>query len=218
MSKANVNWLQIKVRWEAGHTSSALAREYPVSRQGIDKRAKKEGWERKSTDSPANWLKKAEGTYIAASGSSDKRTPEVVATILDNISHGVPQGMAAKAAGISPGTLTNWKREDPELKRLIRMAGSQAAATYVQRIHKAGERDWKADKYLLENHPEAAEDYGQKSKGSGPLIVNFGFEPKFKPLVIDGVLVGHPKTIDGETVEPTNDAPQLTEEASADED
>jgi len=213
-----VNWNLVKVRWENGETSTHIARDVDVTRQAIDKKAKKEGWQRQSADSPMNWLQLAENTYICASKSSDKRTPEIVGAILDSISRGVPQGMAARAAGVAPNTFTKWKREDPELVRLISMAGAQAAAKYVQRIDRAGERgDWKADKYLLENHPEAREEFGKKSGGSSPLIVNFGFEPKFEPLVIDGEIVEHHKPLDRETVEPTDEAPQLTAKTREDE-
>jgi len=212
-----VNWNLIKPRWENGETSTQIARDVDVTRQAIDKKAKKEGWQRQSADSPMNWLQLAENTYICASKSSDKRTPGIVGAILDSISRGVPQGIAAKMVGVSPSTLTKWKREDPELVRLMSMAGSQAVDVYVQLIRKAGERDWKAVRFLLENHPEAAEDYGQKSKSSGPLIVNFGFEPNFKPLVIDGEIVEPHKPIDREAVEPTNEAPQLTAKTREDE-
>ena len=165
----NINWDDVKVKWEDGATSTELARDLPCTRQNVDKHAKRENWLRKQKANLNNWLEVSRDTFIAVSGSSDKRKPEVVAVILDNLSQGVSQGLAAKAAGISPDTLTHWKSIDPELVRLMMMAGSQAAATYVQRIHKAGKRDWRANQYLLEKHPET-EGYSQKND-----VVEFNF-------------------------------------------
>jgi len=109
--RGDIPWNDIKNRFIGGESATSIARDYPISRQGIQKRAKKEGW------SPDGWLEQAHRTptpkavakpenrsqmTIAALG---KRTPGNAAEICRLIERGVPHTVAAEAVSMHRDTL-----------------------------------------------------------------------------------------------------------------
>jgi hypothetical protein len=43
--RGDILWNEIRDRYTKGESASAIAKDYPVSRQDIQKRVKKEGWQ-----------------------------------------------------------------------------------------------------------------------------------------------------------------------------
>ncbi len=178
-------WDVIRDRFEDGETAYALAREFPITRQAIEKRARREGWLRPS----GRWDEAARATptalriadprtpedrMIAAHG---RRTPEIAVAILNRVEAGASESLAARALGLDPATLRKWKSEDPEFELLLMSARHDCLAAKVRRIHAAGERDWRADAWALERAPETREEFGNSLPGAGgavEVIINVG--------------------------------------------
>ena len=123
-----------------------------MSRQAIQKRAKKEGWEQDG------WLAQAQQTPTAKAvakpetnsakiiASLGKRTPENAAELCRLIERGVPHTVAAEAVGMHRDTLKAWRNEDAEFDAMVAAARNQSIARKIKRVDEAGERgDWKAD-------------------------------------------------------------------------
>lgn len=159
------------MRYENGETAYALGKLYPVTKQGIEKRAKKEGWLSAVAEGVTNWLTVARSTDIG-SDTNRRVTPEKLAGILQAVAAGAPEGLAAQAAGFRPATLSEWKADDPSLANAIATARSQRALKRIDNIEKAGDRgDWKASAYGLERDPLTREAFAQHGMGGGITIV-----------------------------------------------
>ena len=172
----NINWDDVKVKWEDGMTSTELAKDLPCSRQNVDKRAKRGNWLRKQKADPNNWLERARSTYIVASKSSTIRTEENIAIVLDLISRGVGEGIAALTIGVSPNTMSRWKKEDPRLAQLMVQARSESLAKKISRIDRAGAAgNVKADMWYVERAPETRADFSQRVVSPGPVEFTFSF-------------------------------------------
>ena len=114
-SKPGVSWAEIEIRWRQAEGEATLAREFGISKQAVNQRKKREGWERgypvkeRQPVVDDHWLALAHVTdtakrLAAPSSRSDrqllawgKRTAENLAGILRLIERGVPEGLAAKA-------------------------------------------------------------------------------------------------------------------------
>lgn len=187
-AEVGVNWIAIKASWESGITSYQLAKEYPVTRQGIDKKAKTEGWTRDGDNQqPGGWLAVAEQTSIV-SDDHYKATPKRLAAIFEAISGGAAEGIAAQANGIDPKTLQRWKRADPSLAEAIEVARAQDALRDIGNIRKAGDRgDWKASAYRLERNDLTKAAYAGQASGGITIVLNIPREP-LEP-VIEGQVI-----------------------------
>jgi len=177
-----VDWDEIKQRVQAGEGYSSVAKDYAVSRQAITKRCNKEGWisdkpittavrrqlHKRNQMQPAQLSATAQPVAVQPSKPvlerSDKR-----AAIVQLLSDGVPKVHAAAVAGVSEATLHRWLNEDEQFKSEVRAAESAAVALRVQRIGKAGEKDWRADSWYLERTQRAT--FGADAGKSGGLAV-----------------------------------------------
>src|SRR4051812_38584781 len=72
-------------------------------------------------------------------GAPTKRTPELVDAIVDAVARGVPEGIAAQAAGIDRYTLTRWKKNDVALCGRIKTARAKSVEIRIEGIRKAAE-------------------------------------------------------------------------------
>ena len=97
-------------------------------------------------------------------GRQDKR-----AAVLELLAEGVPKAHAAPVAGISEATLHRWMNEDERFKSDVRAAESAAVALRVQRIGRAGEKDWRADSWYLERTQRAT--FGSDAHKGGGVAV-----------------------------------------------
>lgn len=161
--KKGVNWHEIKARYEAGETAYSIAFDYPITKQGIAKRAKMEGWGKGNSD----WLTVAEQIENVPTAPNAKSQPVLIAGILEAVSKGASETLAAQAAGIDSKTLSRWKSNSPQLSAAIRTARGQVAIERIDSIEQAHKRgDWKAAAYLLERDDTTRDDFGQTQGGA----------------------------------------------------
>ena len=138
-----IDWPLIKARYEGGETAGAISRSLggTPTKQGIYKKANKEGWEKIEIDEP-EVLPVPQGYWDEL---NDKQRIVVEAfvrgasTIED----------AAKRADVSERTIRRWK-EDDRFDRLCMAARLATRDRLVSRIDTAGATDWKANAWLLE--------------------------------------------------------------------
>jgi hypothetical protein len=199
-NKPGVDWAKIEIRWKSGEKEAALAREYGVSRQAVNQRLKREGWER--GDPTVNnrqrvniknpWLPLAEETDTARRLASPetgrdkqlvafgKRTSENLSAILRLVEKGVPEGVACHSVGIDPKTLRAWKEDDETVLDLVRSAYARSIARKVERIDEAGDRgDWKADSWYLERSQATRQEYGntnERNHSSEDIWISIGID------------------------------------------
>ena len=165
------DWDGIRVRIARGETAYSISKSLggKPTRQGIRKKAKRENWlEGNSTipDSIKNLPLVQTDSKVPR-----KRTPETVNALIEFIAQGATEELAARAAGISPRTLYNWKLECPEFAALIEVARARKEVEWVDNIDKAGKKDWKASDRLLQVSPGTKEMWGRQNKQESPQII-----------------------------------------------
>jgi len=183
---AQVDWDEIRLRVQEGEGFSSVAKDYEVSRQAIQKRCNREEW---VSDKPRTIAAKRElfkrNQKAQPPATAQPVQPVAVmqpqptqavlarddkqATVLALLKDGVPKTHAAAVAGVSEATLHRWVNDDDKFKSEVRQAESEAVALRVQRIGKAGEKDWRADSWYLERTQKAT--FGAEAgKGSGVAV------------------------------------------------
>lgn len=189
-SSPGVNWIAIKAEWESGKTSYRLSQEYPITRQGIDKRAKAEGWSRgEGNQQPGGWLAVAEQTNIV-SDDRYKATPKRIAAILEAVNLGATYELSARANGIDVKTLKRWRDADPAFENALEVAQAQDALESIENIKKAGKRgDWKADAHRLAHHPLTKGEYGNTGAGGITIVLNIPREPIDTQAPLEGEVI-----------------------------
>jgi len=120
-------------------------------------------------------------------GRPTKRTPELVARLLEVLAAGNTRKAAYDIAGISSGTFATWLEDDLDFKDAVKKAESDAVAERVARIRAAGiggavvrrvtvarngevvttteeyaRPEWQADAWLLER--KYPDDFGRKDR------------------------------------------------------
>lgn len=70
-------------------------------------------------------------------GQQTKYTDDLAASICKAVSTGVPESIAAQAAGINKHTLTRWKKVHPDFYTQIKVARAEAVQRRIERIEKA---------------------------------------------------------------------------------
>lgn len=70
--------------------------------------------------------KKGKDTLGRTRGGPNKYNPDTVEAILRNVAIGMPEGRAAQLAGISAGTLTEWKKKWGDMAEALARAGAVA--------------------------------------------------------------------------------------------
>lgn len=151
------DWPTIRSSYERGVSPTEIAQTLPdcPSRQAIEKRAKKEGWA----------VAKLPETHDLTTNEGQK------AVILSKVRSGAPLGLAARAAGITDRTLRNWRADDSAFAEMLEASRAAFLTTNIERIHEAGERDWKAAAYLVERASETRETFSQSKTDGGLQIV-----------------------------------------------
>ena len=177
-SKPGVNWDAIRQRYEAGETPRQIwSTDVGVSRQAIEARVKRHGWKQTEAARKIARHQQMVQQQTAALASSPyapipvqatwgKDTPETRARILYDLERGATYDLAAKAAGISHMTLSEWRKKDPEFANQVEAARSGHAITHIGVIDYAGRetKDWKASAHLLAKNPLTKADYGDTAK------------------------------------------------------
>jgi len=84
-------------------------------------------------------------------GRPTKRTPELVAKLLNYLRQGNNRRTACAAVGISQQTFERWSHNSVDFVETIQKAEADAVAESLSRIRLAGERKvWQADAWFLE--------------------------------------------------------------------
>ncbi len=163
------DWDAIRVRYARGEKCHAISKSMDgkPTRQGIMKRAKRENW----LQGNSSITESIKNLPLVQTDSKlpRKRTPEAVNAIVEFISKGATEEMAARATGIHPKTLYDWKLACPEFAKLIEVARAQKVVEWVDKIDRA--KDWKAHLKLLQVAPETKEQFSDRRKDEGPTII-----------------------------------------------
>ena len=204
---AQVDWDEIKARVVSGEGFSAIAKDYTISRQAIQKRCRNEGWidGKERTVAVRRELRKlnkvqpemqpelqpetvvqpekdAQSVAVRQPSAPVLLKRDKRAAVLELLGQGVPKVHAAAVAGVSEATLHRWVNEDDEFKREGRAAESAAVALRVQRIGKAGEKDWRADSWYLERTQRAT--FGSDAGKAGGVAVQINIVRDNEPEVV----------------------------------
>ena len=71
------------------------------------------------------------------------------------IAEGGSQNMAAAFVGVSPTTISNEAKRDPEFAERMQAAEASCYVHHVQNVKRAGKEDWRASAFMLERkYPE----------------------------------------------------------------
>ena len=168
MTEATSDWAAIKLMYQQGLSCYAISDRLggKPTRQGIRKRALRERWD----DNPVTGIvtERHRTTDIVSLGAD---IPENREHILESLSQGATYQLAAGAVGIATKTLERWRKRDLEFGLKCRAVRQQALARHVANIDRAGDRDWKASKYMLSVAPETREQFTESRNSDGEIIV-----------------------------------------------
>ena len=151
------DWPTIRNSYERGVSPCEISKtltESP-SRQAIEKRAKKEGWQ----------------VAVVLPEQEKAVSDSTRAIVVQKVRNGVPFTQAAREAGITERTLYNWRHDGSGFAEILEAARAAFLSKQIERIDEAGTRDWKAAAYLLERAPETRSEFGQKQDSGGLTIV-----------------------------------------------
>jgi hypothetical protein len=177
-TKPGLDWTAIEARFRSGSTSSALAREFDVSRQAIDKRAKREGW---VAEQRRSRLRDATVAVIAKERHpSDRfglRCPENMARALELAEQGATQVLIAAGIGMTPSAFNHWLDDDPDFRAAVHEAWSRHAMARLGNVNGAADRgDARAAQWAVERNPIARDDFANPGRtgdsGSITVILN----------------------------------------------
>ena len=203
--KPGINWLEIENRIRSGEKPYVVSKDFDISRQAIEKRARKFGWIRsqKAVEVAKHNVKVAKGEIKIATKDSAtlmtkrnhvqrfaKDTPETKDAILELLKEGNPRMIAAQCAGVSLDSLNRWVSADDNFALLVRQAESEAARFRLQNIKKAGNRgDWKADSWYLERTQRQIFGNENNKLGAMNLQINIMRDTSTEPVTIDSVTI-----------------------------
>ncbi|MCC7428035.1 MAG: hypothetical protein IT557_14130 [Alphaproteobacteria bacterium] len=161
-----VDWEAIRSAFERGESLAALSRRHAVSRQGITKRARREGWQRdealQAMQLSASAARIANPRTAAdfRLRSQGRRSPENAAAMVRMIREGATVRVAAAAVGISARAAQAWIEDDATLAGLVERAQAEAALRRIEQIEAASARgDWAAARFLIERSPMTRDDF-----------------------------------------------------------
>lgn len=184
----NYDWPYIRMRYEAGETAYTISQMMggKPSKQAIAKRAAKEGWEQSESSSLAV-ARQLPSVKRALGVTQSKRTPETVAAIAELLSEGATLEIAARSCGVHPETLSDWRRDDPQLRLFLDRARAGSLAECELVIHEAARKgDWKAAMAKLGSAPETREHYGKHEQGSRLEVVINIDRPPVEGVTVEG--------------------------------
>lgn len=166
-AKPGVDWPAIRARYESGEAANSIAKDNPVSKQGIMKRAKREAWGKPETltlNTP-QWLPMT--TSFKELLDRPAYTPAKCAKALDAIAQNANHSVASALIGISRETWRIWRETCPALKTAVELAQASQAMEDLRSIGTAAKSDWKAAERRLAANPLTREDYKQDTGGGG---------------------------------------------------
>ena len=210
--KPGVDWIEIEERIKNGESIYPISKDYDISRQAIEKRAKKNGWIKtqkvgriaRENAKVVNGEKKVATSSIATMQPKKKHiqrffkdTPETKDAILALLKEGNPKMIAAQCAGVSLDSLNRWVEKDSDFAILVRQAESVAVQDRLQNIKKAGDRgDWKADSWYLERTQRQIFGNENNKLGAMNLQINIMRDTGSEPVTLDAVTVDNTEVSD----------------------
>lgn len=181
----NYDWAQIRICYESGETAYRISKNLggKPTRQAITKRATREGWGGKI---PSQVKKVPIVLAESLNIKSHKMTDTLLQTILTMIGMGSTESMACKAAGITQKTWIDWKHKDRRLQDAVNRARAGKLCEWIGHIDAAGEKDWKASAWLLQNSPDTRGTFGTNSKDNKlEVVINIDRSSNSGGSVID---------------------------------
>jgi len=171
------DWAAIKLMYQQGHTCYSISKRFggKPTRQGIRKRAVREGWDRPVTGLVTESHRTTDIVNLGAD------TPENRERIIDMLAQGATYSLAAGAVGVSTKTLERWRKRDLQYGLMCRAVRQQALAKHVANIDKAGARDWKASKYLLAVAPETRGEFAETRHPDNEIVVQINIDRDAAP-------------------------------------
>lgn len=189
VSKPGVPWPEIKERYRRGEGSTVICRDYDISRQAIEARARRGNWGKTKIDvTDALQITYLDDILSLPSISNQatpeshsenqianwgQRSPRNLAVILEAVDEGMSLTRSAKLAGISETTLGAWIDADPKLQRLIHQHQRKFELEMIKYQVAAAERgDWKAGAHLLTQSEKSGYAVDQAEKGGITVVLN----------------------------------------------
>ena len=173
-TKPGVDWPEIEKRYRSGDTATVIAGDHDVSRQAIEKRAKKQGW---GSDAALSRLRHATAVTVLHRDPSARdrwglRTPENAELAIGLAEIGAPYAVIAARMGMTPPALKAWRDSEPDFDRALNDGYAAHAAARLGDTNSAAQRgDAGAAKWLLERNPLTRDDFGGKDGASGPTLI-----------------------------------------------
>ena len=146
-------WAEVRQRYEAGETAGQIAKTpgFPT-KQAINRRAKRDGWERKLELVPMG-----SGGTVAIPTDLDPRKRAA----LEALSDGGNYRDAARAAHVSEETFRLW-RNDPNYLALVLAVESELKLEMLRHVRKGAARDPKHAEWMLTHHPSIRGEFGDR--------------------------------------------------------
>ncbi len=197
-NKPGVPWTVIEDRYKAGESANVIAKDFSISRQAIEKKAKLRSWRPKTEFKPPAvredlrrmltrdwkpspmWLRFVAATETARrlkmpEDDIDQRlvaegkcTRENLARILTLVGEGKTKSVASKLVGVSPASLTEWLRRDSGLVEIFDMAQAFVDAGHMTTVQKASEEGDPGTARWNLQHAPSTRDDYRKSGDRGP--------------------------------------------------
>lgn len=191
-----IDWESLQRMWEGGFSTAEICRRYPVSKKGVEYRAKK--WDREkrraalatraktaSVPKDADLTGLPEPQVIVELNADsfmsmmlntvepkwpEKTFPlEDVARALEAMTRGLTFGLACESVGLSFEAVRKWREAEPRLDMLFRRARALAAKGLVEKVSVMAGRDWRAGAWLLERG-SSKEEWSDTQQQSGLVI------------------------------------------------
>ncbi len=172
VSKAGVNWREIELAWKGGASPSKLAKQHNVTRQAIEGRRDRHGWER--DEAAAALVETETGQRVTEPATradrriiaNGKRTIANMELVLEMLMEGSSVRMAAQRIGMASTTLHDWMKGDQDFARMAAAAEAEAGLQNLEQVRAAGARgEWKASAWLLERMRVSREDFAPVPAG-----------------------------------------------------
>ncbi len=188
-------WAEVRQRYESGETAGQIAKtpEFPT-KQATNRRAKREGWERKLELVPMG-----SGGTIAIPTDLDPRRRAA----LEALSDGGNYRDAARAAHVSDETFRLW-RKDPNYLALVLAVESELKLEMLRHVRKGAARDPKHAEWMLMHHPSIRGEFGDRQQTTNIGRIKIGHLIQRDPAHRVPHLMGQdeePATIEAKAVE-----------------
>lgn len=139
-------------------------------------------------DKATDWLPRVlqERPLEALGGQyADKRPPELVAGILQQVQRGASLSAAAEAHGYDRAAVIRWRKECPTFNRLCNEAAAKTAVELEADI--VGDKDWKAKIAWLRarSRNSLESDWQAEERGTGGITVNISVRSEDASPIID---------------------------------